>query len=95
MLFFAVYHYKQWTLELVDHNRILRQKLQEECYASDKIAQQYLALEQHRLDIGVRDTIFRKLCNDDELDEMRMYLTWLKQEKENPAEDIKNEKLQA
>lgn len=86
MLFFAVYHYKQWTLELAKHNRILRQKLQEECYAGDKIVQQYLALEQHRLDIGVRDTIFRKLCNDDELDEMRMYLTWLKQTKEKPTE---------
>ena len=79
MLFLAVHHYEQWKRELAAHTEALHQKLTEEQYAEDALISKYFLLLQHREAIGERPTVFTRLRDDDEIDEMNHYVTWLAQ----------------
>ena len=89
MLFLAVHHYGKWKQELVCNIEAMHQRLDEEQYAEDDLIQMYLALKKQRMDSRERVTVFTRLQDDDELDEMRIYLNWL--EKQAHGVEVANE----
>lgn len=94
MLFLAVHHYGKWKQELVCNIEAMHQRLDEEQYAEDDLIQMYLALKKQRMDSRERVTVFTRLQDDDELDEMRIYLNWLEKQAhgvETANEEEKNE----
>ena len=70
----------------------MHQRLDEEQYAEDNLIQMYLALKKQRMDSRERVTVFTRLQDDDELDEMRIYLNWL--EKQSQCVETANEEEQ-
>ncbi len=70
--------YKQRKQQSINNHQIL-ERLQAGWHADDEIVQLYQSLMQHRKNIGEKSGMFQKLRDDDEIDEMRMYLEWLEQ----------------
>lgn len=89
MLFLAVHHYGKWKQELACNIEAMHRKLDEEQYAEDDLIQMYLTLKKQRMDSRERVTVFTRLQDDDELDEMRIYLNWL--EKQSQCVEIASE----
>jgi len=86
MLFLAVHHYGRYKQEFAEKSESLKQWLRDGAFSNDTIIQLYYALEQVRLEGGRQVSRMQK---DDEVDEMLLYLNWLKRDAE--AETILEE----
>ncbi|MBR4944020.1 MAG: hypothetical protein IKZ26_01240 [Peptococcaceae bacterium] len=74
----GAFHYSKWSKGLAEMTQILQHRLQEKRYAKEPVVNDYLELEslrkQNQYPAG-------SMKQDDEVDEMLIYLSWLEQSK--------------
>lgn len=72
----GAFHYKKWNKGLTEMTEILEYRLNEKRYAKDAVVQDYCELKQLRKQSGYPAGMMKQ---DDEVDEMLIYLSWLEE----------------